>query len=112
MLHQCHAGKWFRLPSGDGPSILTGDGKMQYIGMAIVGLIVGILARFFYPGTVHIGWIASLVLGIAGSYLAGFIGNLIHKRDNSQPFHPAGFVYSILGAMLIIFIARHLLHLV
>ncbi len=85
---------------------------MHYVAMAIVGLIVGILARFFYPGTVHIGWIASIVLGIAGSYLAGLLGNLIHKRDSSQPFHPAGFVYSILGAMVIIFIARNVFHLV
>jgi uncharacterized membrane protein YeaQ/YmgE (transglycosylase-associated protein family) len=79
--------------------------------MAIIGLIVGIVARFFYPGAVPIGMIASIVLGIAGSYLAGLIGGLIHKREGGG-LHPAGFVYSVLGAMVLIFVARNVLHLV
>ncbi|MGE3690816.1 MAG: GlsB/YeaQ/YmgE family stress response membrane protein [Novosphingobium sp.] len=66
---------------------------MQYIGMAIVGLIVGILARFFYPGQIQMGWIASIALGIGGSYVAGFIGNMLHKRNDGKVFHPAGFFY-------------------
>ena len=85
---------------------------MQYVSMAIVGLIVGILARFFYPGKVQIGWIASIALGIAGSYLAGILGNLVHKRADGQVIHPAGFFYSIIGAMILIFLARNVLHMV
>jgi uncharacterized membrane protein YeaQ/YmgE (transglycosylase-associated protein family) len=79
--------------------------------MLFVGLIVGILAKFFYPGAVHLGLIASALLGIAGSYLAGLIGRALHPSTQSQPLHPAGFFYSILGAMLLIFLARTL-HLV
>lgn len=85
---------------------------MQYIRMAIVGLIVGILARFLYPGAVHISWLWSIVLGVAGSYVAGLIGTAIHGNTDDQPLHPAGFIYSILGAILLIFVARHVLHLV
>ena len=85
---------------------------MQYLGMAVVGLFVGILARFFYPGAVHIGWVASIVLGIAGSYLAGFIGAAAHGKGMSGDFPRAGFLYSVLGAMLLIFVCRHFLHLV
>ena len=85
---------------------------MQYVGMAIVGLITGILARFFYPGKVQMGWIASIALGIAGSYLAGILGNMIHKRADGQVFSPAGLFYSILGAMVLIFLARNVFHLV
>lgn len=83
---------------------------MGYIWMAFVGLIVGILARFFYPGAVHLNWIWSIVLGIAGSFLAGLIVQLT-RGGPRQPFHPAGFVASILGAMLLIFLGRtfHLL---
>ena len=44
---------------------------MHYVVMIVVGLIVGILARFFYPGAVHMSLIASAVLGILGSFLAG-----------------------------------------
>lgn len=75
------------------------------IRLIVVGLIVGILARFFYPGAVHLGWIGSIVLGIAGSFLAGFILKLIHPRS-AEPLHPAGFIASIIGAIVLIFIAR------
>jgi uncharacterized membrane protein YeaQ/YmgE (transglycosylase-associated protein family) len=85
---------------------------MQYVSMAIVGLIVGIIARFIYPGAVHLGWIASIILGIAGSFLAGTVGGLIHKPADGKAVHPAGFVYSIIGALVIIFVARNVLHLV
>ena len=81
------------------------------IRMVVVGLIVGILARFFYPGPVHMGIILSIVLGIVGSFVAGFIGMLIH-RDSAEGFHPAGFIYSIIGAILVIFICRHFFGLV
>ncbi|MGK6354949.1 GlsB/YeaQ/YmgE family stress response membrane protein [Sphingomonas sp. DT-207] len=74
------------------------------ISTIIVGLIVGILARFFYPGAVELGWISSIVLGVAGSFLAGLISNWI--KPGVQPLKPAGFFASILGAMLLIFVGR------
>ena len=46
---------------------------MGIIRMIIVGFIVGVLARFFYPGPVHAGLIVTILLGIAGSFVAGFI---------------------------------------
>lgn len=84
---------------------------MQYVVMIVVGLIVGILARFFYPGAVHMGLIASAILGIAGSFLAGMVGRAAHPATREQPFHPAGFIYSIIGAMVLIFVAR-MLHII
>ncbi|HSI19983.1 MAG TPA: GlsB/YeaQ/YmgE family stress response membrane protein [Sphingomonas sp.] len=82
---------------------------MGIVRMIIVGLIVGILARFFYPGAVHMGPILTILLGIAGSIIAGFIHKALHP-STAEPFHPAGFVASILGGMALIFVAR-LLHL-
>ena len=79
---------------------------MQYVVMIIVGLIVGILARFFYPGAVHMGLIASALLGIAGAFLAGLVGRALHPATRDQPLHPAGFIYSIIGAMVLIFVGR------
>lgn len=79
---------------------------MQYVVMIIVGLIVGILARFFYPGAVHMGLIASALLGIAGAFLAGLVARAVHPASRDQPFHPAGFIYSIIGAMVLIFVGR------
>jgi uncharacterized membrane protein YeaQ/YmgE (transglycosylase-associated protein family) len=81
---------------------------MQYLWMAVIGLVVGVLARWIYPGAIHMGIIASALLGIAGSYVAGLIGQAIHGRTGDGRFKPAGFVYSIIGALLLIFIARRL----
>ncbi len=78
---------------------------MQYISMAVVGLIVGILARFIYPGPVELGWIMSAVLGVAGSLLAGFLGSMRDGEPGTK-LKPAGFLYSLLGALLLIFIGR------
>lgn len=85
---------------------------MHIVVMVIVGAIVGILARFFYPGAVHMGLIASALLGIAGSFLAGFAGRALQPSTRDQPFHPAGIIYSILGAMVLIFVGRalHIIH--
>lgn len=86
---------------------------MHYVIMAVVGLVVGILARFIYPGAVPMGLFPSILLGIGGSYLAGFLGRFIHGgAEGGKPFHPAGFLYSIVGAVLLIFIFRTVLHLV
>lgn len=84
---------------------------MHIVVMVIVGLIVGVLARFFYPGAVHMGLIATALLGIAGSFLAGFAGRAMQPSTRDQPFHPAGFLYSLIGAIVLIFIARTL-HLI
>ena len=73
------------------------------IGMIISGLIVGVLARFFYPGTVGMGWLWTLGLGIAGSLLAGMI-----TARGSTGFNRAGFIASIIGAMVLIFLGRML----
>lgn len=78
---------------------------MKYVSMVVVGLIVGILARYIYPGPVELGWIMSAVLGVAGSFLAGFVGSMLDKEPGTQ-LKPAGFVWSILGAVLLIFIGR------
>jgi uncharacterized membrane protein YeaQ/YmgE (transglycosylase-associated protein family) len=73
------------------------------IGAIISGLIVGVLARFFYPGAVEMGWIATILLGIAGSLLAG----LVVSRGSSG-FSRAGFLASFLGAIVLIFFGRML----
>lgn len=78
---------------------------MKYVSMIVVGLVVGILARFLYPGDVPMGLILSAVLGVVGSFLAGFVGSMLDKEPGTQ-LKPAGFVYSILGALVVIFVAR------
>jgi uncharacterized membrane protein YeaQ/YmgE (transglycosylase-associated protein family) len=68
---------------------------------AIVGIVVGLLARFFYPGVVSMGLLLTMILGIAGSLVAGLIAN-----RGTTGFQRAGFLASIVGAMVLIFLAR------
>ena len=51
---------------------------MHFVWMAIVGLIVGAIARFVTPGEQKMGWVMTALLGIAGSLLAGFVGQALH----------------------------------
>ena len=78
---------------------------MNYVIMAVMGLIVGALAKLFYIGDNGNSWIMSMVLGIAGSFVAGLIGSMLDKQPGTK-LKPAGFVFSILGAMILIFLAK------
>lgn len=76
-------------------------GFMGLVWTVIVGLIVGILARWFYPGPVPMAWWLTALLGVGGSIVGGLIGSLIWRSPDGR-FHPAGWILSILGAMLLI----------
>ena len=79
---------------------------LQIIGYIVVGLIVGVLARFFYPGAVNMNWIATVLLGIGGGVLGGFVAGLLDNKTAS--FRPVGLIGSVLGGILLIFIVRSL----
>lgn len=78
---------------------------MSYIWMAVVGFIVGLIARAILPGTQSIGIILTAVLGIAGSLIAGFAGQALGWYKQGQP---AGYIASVIGAMLLLFIVGKL----
>jgi uncharacterized membrane protein YeaQ/YmgE (transglycosylase-associated protein family) len=69
------------------------------IGLALSGLIVGALARLALPGPDPMGIFATIGLGLAGSFTAGLIAGLLWNR-------PAGFVFSILAATLLLYLYR------
>lgn len=74
---------------------------LNILGAILAGLIVGALARWFYPGDVDMSWPMTILLGIGGSLLAGL---LVHR---GQPgIHRAGCLSSVLGAMALIFLGR------
>ncbi|MBN9205674.1 GlsB/YeaQ/YmgE family stress response membrane protein [Methylibium petroleiphilum] len=78
---------------------------MGIISTLIVGLIVGALARFVMPGEQKMGWILTCVLGIAGSFLAGFVGQSLGWYAVGEP---AGWIASVLGAVVLLFIVGKL----
>ena len=78
-------------------------GIMGIIWMIVVGFVVGLLARFFYPGAVDLGFWMTTLLGIGGSLVGGVIGGLIWKSQEGK-FHPAGIILSVIGSMLLIWV--------
>jgi uncharacterized membrane protein YeaQ/YmgE (transglycosylase-associated protein family) len=85
------------------PSTLKRGAHMGIIGTIIVGLIVGALGRFVLPGAQPMGWIMTCVLGIAGSVGAGFLGQALGWY---MPGEGAGWIASILGAAILLFIVQ------
>jgi uncharacterized membrane protein YeaQ/YmgE (transglycosylase-associated protein family) len=75
---------------------------MGFLGTIVVGLIVGALARLLMPGEQKMGWILTILLGIAGSVMAGVIGRGLGWYEPGQG---AGWIASVLGAMLVLFVA-------
>jgi uncharacterized membrane protein YeaQ/YmgE (transglycosylase-associated protein family) len=70
----------------------------------IVGFIVGLIARALMPGAQHLGFIMTTLLGITGSIVGGFIGRLFSKPEPGSTLHPAGFIMSIIGAIILLFV--------
>ena len=74
---------------------------MGFIGTIIVGLIVGAIARFVLPGDQKMGWILTGLLGIAGSLIAGFVGQAMGWYQAGQG---AGWIASVIGAVVLLFV--------
>ena len=74
---------------------------MHYVWMPIVGFVVGLIARAILPGTQKLGLILTAVLGIAGSFIAGFLGQALGWYSAGEG---AGFIGSIVGAIVLLFI--------
>ena len=76
----------------------------------IVGFIVGFVAKHLMGE--QFGFWMTAGLGIGGSIVGGLIGRLFSKPAPGAPFHPAGFIMSIIGAVIVLFLVGHfhLLH--
>lgn len=79
---------------------------MSILLFILFGLIVGFLARAIMPGKQSMGFLATALLGITGSFLGGLVGNLIAGRSILQ-LHSAGFIGSILGAIVVLAIVTY-----
>jgi len=70
----------------------------------VVGFVVGLIARAVMPGPNPMGFIATVLVGILGSVIGGFFGGLMRKPADGAKFHPAGFIMSVIGALIVLFI--------
>jgi uncharacterized membrane protein YeaQ/YmgE (transglycosylase-associated protein family) len=73
---------------------------LDIIGTIITGFIVGLIARAIMPGEQKLGFILTVVLGVAGSFLAGFIGQAIGWYKVGAP---VGYIASVVGALVLLF---------
>ncbi len=77
---------------------------MGIIAFLVVGLIAGLIARALMPGNQSMGLIATTLLGVAGSFVGGFIGSLFRSDGRILDLHPSGLLFSVLGAMAVLFL--------
>lgn len=74
---------------------------MHLLGTLFIGLIVGFIARALKPGDDSMGWIMTALLGVAGSFVAGYVGAGLGWY---APGAPAGFIASVVGAIVLLFL--------
>jgi uncharacterized membrane protein YeaQ/YmgE (transglycosylase-associated protein family) len=77
------------------------------IWICIIGLIVGAIARLLLPGRDNLGIFGTIVLGIVGSFIGGFLENLVeHHTLSVHSFHPVGLIGSVIGAFVLLLLLR------
>ena len=69
----------------------------------IIGAVIGVVAKLLTPGRDPGGCIITILLGIAGSFLAGFLGRAMGWYSEGEP---AGFIFSVVGAVILLLIYR------
>lgn len=72
---------------------------MQILWMLIIGLVIGAIAKFMMPGKDPGGIVITMLLGVAGSLIAGFLGRSLGWYGTNES---AGFIASIIGAIILL----------
>ncbi|QEY57842.1 GlsB/YeaQ/YmgE family stress response membrane protein [Pseudomonas sp. C27(2019)] len=78
---------------------------MGILGTLVIGFLVGIIARILKPGPSGMGWVMTIILGLAGSVIATYSGQALGIYHAGEP---AGFIGAVLGAVALLFIAEAL----
>jgi uncharacterized membrane protein YeaQ/YmgE (transglycosylase-associated protein family) len=76
---------------------------MSIIGWILFGLVVGVIGKLLMPGRDPGGFIITILLGIAGALLGGFIGQALGLYE---PDEPAGFIMAVIGSIILLVIYR------
>ena len=76
---------------------------MAILWTVIIGLLIGTIATFLMPGKDPGGFIITILLGIAGAFMAGIVGRYMQWYGEGQP---AGFIAAVVGAIALLFLYR------
>ena len=79
-------------------------GIFEILGWALFGLVIGAIARLLYPGPNPMGIFLTMILGISGSLLGGFIGYALFGGE----YHAAGWIMSIVGGLIVVWITAYM----
>jgi uncharacterized membrane protein YeaQ/YmgE (transglycosylase-associated protein family) len=74
---------------------------MEYVWTALIGFVAGLVARAVHPGKDDLGIILTIVLGIAGSFVATYLGQMVGWYKQGEG---AGFIMSVIGAVVLLVI--------
>ena len=92
-----------KMRTSDKPLRFEHSAPMGIISAIIVGLIVGAIAKFLMPGKDPGGWIVTILLGVVGSFIGTYLGQALGLYRTGEP---AGFIGSIVGAMILLLLYR------
>ncbi|HOV59135.1 MAG TPA: GlsB/YeaQ/YmgE family stress response membrane protein [Rhodanobacteraceae bacterium] len=80
---------------------------MHYLWMFIVGLVVGVVAKFLTPGKDPGGFIVTGLLGVGGMFVGGLLSNLFFGSGSiGGPIQPSGFIGGVIGAVILLLLYR------
>jgi uncharacterized membrane protein YeaQ/YmgE (transglycosylase-associated protein family) len=79
---------------------------MSFLVWIVFGVIVGAIAKLLMPGRDPGGFLVTMLIGIAGSFLGGALSYALFGGGDDGAFHPSGWIMSILGAVLLLFLYR------
>lgn len=79
---------------------------MSILMFVLFGLIIGFLARAVMPGRQSMGFLATALVGMAGSFIGGFLGNIIAGYPLLD-MHSSGFIGSLIGALVVLAIMSY-----
>ena len=77
---------------------------MGILAFIVIGLLAGLIARAIMPGNQSMGLVATTLLGMVGSLVGGLIGSLFSRGGRIFDLHPTGLIFSVLGALLVMFV--------
>ena len=78
------------------------------ITLLVVGLLAGALARLVVPGRQAIGIGGTILVGLVGSFVGGFLGYALFGHDSDEgAFQPSGLIGSIIGAVIVLLVWQH-----
>ncbi|NVK22958.1 MAG: GlsB/YeaQ/YmgE family stress response membrane protein [Kangiellaceae bacterium] len=79
---------------------------MSFITWILVGLVAGILAKFIMPGPDNQGWVMTIVLGVVGAFLGGYLAEALEIGGKVTGFNVTSLVTATVGALIILALQR------